>query len=350
MANSSDYSALSKLLHHIVLSLPVIAKSSLDIDTSLRKAKMPDDFRQHNHVFVSGLARAGTTILTKTLYQTGLFRSLNYRDMPFVMMPILWKKISQQHQHQGELKERAHKDGIKVDFDSPEALEDIFWRVFTKNKYIFADHMAPYNVDEEIIESFVAYVYNLCFSSGHDLYLSKNNNNLLRLTSIRKAFPNASILIPFRNPLQHALSLMKQHEQFVSRHQKDRFSLSYMDWLGHHEFGLHHKPIYYPNCHQHQYKEDSMEYWLIQWINHYQWALDNAPDGCIYVSYDTLCENPDHMLGVLYQLINIPEAKITHNLKQTSKHTIDIEVEPAMMQKVNAVYDALNHKSLLSYS
>ena len=47
-----------------------------------------------DHVFITGLARAGTTILLNALYKSNLFASLSYSDMPFVLAPNLWSKIS----------------------------------------------------------------------------------------------------------------------------------------------------------------------------------------------------------------------------------------------------------------
>ena len=91
-----------------------------------------------NHVFISGLARSGTTILLKYLYETGAFKSLTYSDMPFVLMPNTWKKISRKKTKSSK-HERAHNDSIKIGPDSPEAFEEVFWRVFFGKNYIRDD-------------------------------------------------------------------------------------------------------------------------------------------------------------------------------------------------------------------
>ena len=88
-----------------------------------------------NHVFVAGLARSGTTILLNAIYQSSQFASLTYDDMPFILAPNFWKKISPRKSH-GELKERAHGDGVKVTTDSPEAFEEVFWKTFTDSSII----------------------------------------------------------------------------------------------------------------------------------------------------------------------------------------------------------------------
>ena len=58
-----------------------------------------------------------------------------YRDMPFVMAPILWSTISKGFRKPAKMAERAHKDGLQVGYDSPEAFEEILWRTFWPGKY-----------------------------------------------------------------------------------------------------------------------------------------------------------------------------------------------------------------------
>ena len=74
-----------------------------------------------HHIFVSGLARSGTTILLNALYESDEFASLTYRDMPFVLAPNLWSKLSNGKEKNNKV-ERAHGDGIKVSTESPDCL------------------------------------------------------------------------------------------------------------------------------------------------------------------------------------------------------------------------------------
>ena len=116
-SSRSDYSFGDRLLHRIVLGLPWVGKASFDIDGLLTRKF--HETASVKHVFISGLARAGSTILMRTFYQTGLFRSLTYRDMPFVLMPGLWQQVVKLSRKKGALRQRAHGDGISVDYDSP---------------------------------------------------------------------------------------------------------------------------------------------------------------------------------------------------------------------------------------
>ena len=54
--------------------------------------------------------------------------------------------------------ERAHGDAIMVDFDSPEALEEVFWRTFCGTAYIRSDRLTTMQADAETIDRFRRYV------------------------------------------------------------------------------------------------------------------------------------------------------------------------------------------------
>lgn len=248
----SDYSFSDKLLHHLVLGIPLVGKASFELDGILHHERK--DQVGQKHVFISGLARAGTTVLMGAFYATGKFRSLTYRDMPFVLMPNVWKKLSTSFRVQEQAIERAHGDGIHIGYDSPEAFEEVFWRTFAGKEYVLDDGLQPHDASDELICQFRLYIQRIVDSSNdrnQQRYLSKNNNNILRLPAIRKAFPNALIVVPFREPLQHAISLLNQHHKFCARHSSDKFSYDYMRWLGHHEFGMTHKPFLFEKETQH---------------------------------------------------------------------------------------------------
>ena len=88
----TDYGWMSKALHFLALGQPTLAEAALDIELATFEKKLSDVTTGH-HVFVMGVPRAGTTILTRSLYDLGHFVSLTYRDMPFVLMPGIWRKV-----------------------------------------------------------------------------------------------------------------------------------------------------------------------------------------------------------------------------------------------------------------
>jgi len=294
----SNYSVLDRLLHRLALQLTPVAEMSFDLDQArYGKTRAAGDIASQKHIFVCGLARAGTTILMRRFYETGAFRSLTYRDMPFVLAPNLWRSLSGASTKDAVAGERAHGDRLKVDVDSPESLDEVFWRVFSGDDYIRKDRLVPYDPDGETLEQYVHYVGAiLAQEPAGTRYLSKDNNNVLRLGVLRKAFPNALILIPFRDPLQQAASLMNQHQRFVEMQAQDPFVRSYMTWLGHHEFGSDHRPFAFHDGDLERlcaHTPDTLDYWVAEWIGTYGFLLDTAIDhGAILVCYEDLCTNP----------------------------------------------------------
>ena len=73
------------------------------------------------------------------------------------------------------MQERANGDGIKVDYDSPEALEEVFWRVFCGSDYIKPGCLVPMSADSETVEKFRSFIALILKDQCDKLYLSKNN-------------------------------------------------------------------------------------------------------------------------------------------------------------------------------
>ena len=346
-----SYNAAERVLHYLALASKPVAELSFDLNAVLssRENQLKVDDR---HVFVSGLARAGTTIIMRRLHETGAFRSLTYRDMPFVLCPSLWQRISSLTRKDVQATERAHGDGLKVSLDSPEALDEVFWRVFAGSDYIKNDHLCVHTVDSDLVEKFRHYVsYVLEAQNPADKrlrYLSKNNNNILRLNAIRAAFPRAAIVIPFRDPIQHANSLLEQHVRFSRFQGGDRFIRSYMIWLAHHEFGLEHKPYRFdrqsrPKASMHEVT--SINYWLDLWLEVYAWLLANKPDNSVLVCYEDLCSDPsvwDRMLERL-ELQAHDTTLLTALARPNDKNVSGVSADLATSS--HALYDQLRSRS-----
>jgi hypothetical protein len=347
---ASDYSPLDRLLHRIALGSRMVGEMSFDIDAALHKT--PLRRKNQQHVFISGLARAGTTILMRTFHGTGQFRSLTYRDMPFVLMPATWSRISRRFRKHGELKERAHGDQLLVDFDSPEAFEEVFWRTYCGPQYIARDYLKPHEVDEQVINNFRDYVSRIIVSDEIDNslnYLSKNNNNILRLPAIVEAFPAATILIPFRSPQQQAQSLLEQHLKFSDEEAHNRFTHDYMSWLGHFEFGLNHRPFRFTPDDAAQlanHPPGALEYWLLAWCQAYEYLLEHAPGNAQFVCYEDLCQQPRTVLQALFE-----KSGITTDVQQLAagiRRPPDKDIakaSTAVVRRANDNYAALRDRS-----
>ena len=250
----NNYSWLEQKLHKFALSSQFMREVTFDFEST----NISSSIETGDHIFITGLARSGTTILLNALYKSNIFASLSYADMPFVLAPNLWSKISFNKKNL-ELKERAHGDGIKVSTESPEAFEEVFWKTFSDEEF------------EELEDKFRAYVGNILYKYKKERYLSKNNQNITRVELISEIFTHSKILIPFREPIQHAYSLLNQHKKFIKDAKKDKFISKYMKWIGHTEFGPNYIPIYNQNLNSQNDLE--INHWIEQWYLTYSCLL-----------------------------------------------------------------------------
>ncbi|MEO1701503.1 MAG: sulfotransferase [Pseudomonadota bacterium] len=339
------YSWGARVLHHIALSRAV-AEVSFDLEKSVFSID-PSTADDGQHVFVAGLARAGTTILMRNLYETGAFCSLSYRDMPFVTAPNLWAKLTAGARTTKAAEQRAHGDGILVDFDSPEALEEVFWRVHCGDDYILSDMLVPMTFDAEVASAFRSYVAAIMQAGGAKRYLSKNNNSILRLPALAKCLQDASFIVPFRSPLQHAMSLQRQHETFSAMHGGDAFSLRYMQWLVHHEFGLDHRPFVFKEDELVALNGDSpnrLNYWLRLWLHVHRHLLDTAPEKSLLVAYERLCTQTEIVWSRLCDHLNLERATVpAFDLRETK---VDADYDLDLNEQCQDCYDRLLSRSL----
>ena len=321
----NNYSWLQQKLHEFALSSQFMREVAFDVESSAISINQTNE----NHVFVSGLARSGTTILLNAIYESNEFASLSYKDMPFVLAPNLWSKLSL-NKEDIDLVERAHGDGIKVSIESPEAFEEVFWITFNES-------------EKDTKEKFKNYVQLINHKYKKKRYLSKNNQNIKRVEFISKTFPNSKILIPFRNPIQHAYSLLSQHKRFIEDSQKDKFISNYMKWIGHTEFGPNYIPIHDKNL----YFEDDLtiNHWLEQWYLTYKHCFDNLKnnENAYFICYEKVCNSRKYWLDIL-KILNIKD-KYDFEFKE-SKKVISLEMDVDITNKVLSLYKELSQYEL----
>lgn len=319
----SNYSWLQENLHKFLLSSKFMRKVTYDFE-NLFFSSLKEIDNIDNHVFVAGLARSGTTILLNAIHKTGFFSSLSYQDMPFILAPNLGSKISFNKKNTN-LIERAHGDGIKISVKSPEAFEEVFWKTFDERKN-----------NSKI--NFKNYVELINRRYKKKRYLSKNNQNIKRIELILQIFPNSKVLIPFRNPVQQAYSLLNQHKKFIELAKTDSFISDYMKLIGHTEFGPNYFPIYRQNL---NYKDDlNINHWIEQWYfvyGNYMETLKNNKN-VNFICYEKLCKSTDYWLNIL-RLLNI-DRFYNFNFKE-SKKDIPISFNDDLIYKSNLIYNQL---------
>ena len=341
----SDYSYWSQLLHALVLDNYNLNLYLYRRELRLHKInaeKLPEQF-----VMVTGLARGGTTALTNLLFDENLFYSLNYGNMPFLMSPNLWKRFYRPKTSKS--KERAHGDKLLFSNTSIEALEEYFFKVLLNDCFIGERDMQTHDVGAEVYGSYLK--YQQLFNSGESKrYLAKNNNFLLRYESLRNCNKAFHTLLIFRNPIDHAHSLKKQNENFEAQQRRDPFILQYMNWLGHHEFGLNHKVFDFGKEKTwRNFEKSSLNYWVCVWINYYQHVLDLPVDEklCL-IDYSDLASRPGELRSYLAKMLgmNYPVEELPAFNGNTYPEENRISLEEGLAQQAEQIFSQLKTRSI----
>ena len=187
-------------------------------------------------------------------------------------------------------------------------------------------------------EKFRIYIKHIMYKYKKKRYLSKNNQNIRRVLFLANLFPKAKVLIPFRNPVQHAYSLLNQHKRFIQLSKNDLFISKYMKWIGHTEFGPNYIPIqtkkiFFDN-------DFDINHWIEQWYLTYNFCLKNLlnKNNVNFICYEKLCNSEEYWLDIL----NLLEIKDNYNFpfKQISKK-VNLEINEKLLNKSISLYSDL---------
>ena len=355
------YGTMGRLLHRIAFRAGTAQHALSDVEESLYADQL-EGITADDPVFITSLPRSGTTILLKLLWQTGRFASHTYQDMPFVLCPLIWSRYTGKFAGEIEPTERAHGDGLEVSGESPEAFEEMIWKHFWPEHYR-EDHIQPWSPgdeDEEFNSFFQAHMRKVIALRTEEeggertpegrRYLSKNNLNIARLAAPPEPLGKGTILIPFRDPVQQAASMHRQHERFLQIHEKDDFVREYMEAIGHHEFGKGIKPVNFdgwldetPNG------PGSLAFWIRYWVAAYRHILENTEGTSMLVSYARLTEQPENTLLRLAEALGIPSDDIVSQadaVRAPRTHPVDQKKLPeALQREAQDVYRRLNERA-----
>ncbi|MEO7990616.1 MAG: sulfotransferase family protein [Chryseolinea sp.] len=304
LSKKKDYSEWSILFHRIIFNNYNISKGLFGFEKSLFKSKTKE--LNNRFIIVSGLARAGTTALTTLLHDTNQFHSLSYANMPLLLSPNFWRKFY--HPKSDELRERSHGDRVMFGHNTVEALEEFFWTVHLKNEFVTSDTLNRHEVSKEIYQQYLIYQSLIKQSNSNEtIYLAKNNNFILRYNSLRKLNADFVIVILFRDPLEHAYSLLNQHQRYTKFQTEDAFIKEYMGWLGHYEFGLSHKHFDFSTSESlKEFDEYSINYWLRIWIDYYTYIAALPEDrNLVLVNYKDFLNSPEIIVKGIGNKLNV---------------------------------------------
>ncbi|MEE4305089.1 MAG: sulfotransferase [Wenzhouxiangella sp.] len=265
-------------------------------------------------IYIAGVPRAGSTLLTEFLSTHPAVTSHRYSDFPNVYTPY-WRNwlAERTRTNPSEAVERAHGDRIMVTNESPEAVEEVIWMQFFAslhdpgvNQVLDKDTKAP-----DFERFYTDHVRKLLLARGRERYLAKGNYNASRLQYLLKLFPDARIVVPVRSPANQIASLIKQDRLFTRAAEQDPRIGPQLRMSGHFEFGPARCAVNtgcadeasrMVDCWQ---RGDLAAGWAIYWNSIYAHLLrqleeDSALNDAVQlVRYETLCQHPDATLREL---------------------------------------------------
>jgi hypothetical protein len=273
-------------------------------------------------IFVTGLARSGSTLLHEVVSSHPGMATHRIKDYPMVFTPFWWRRASAGMRPKAP-HERPHRDKMMITTESPDAIEEVVWMAFfprchdpsVSNLITAADSNPAF-------ESFYpSHIRKLLAVENANRYAAKNNYDVARLGYLLRLFPDARILLPVRAPAGHIASLLRQHEWFSKGHKLNRKSLAVMSWSGHFEFGLDRRPV---NLGEPEKIRRVLESWkageevrglAIYWDMVYGYLarlLKSDPvvrEATLTVRYEDICKAPADTLRAVLKHCRLPEVE-----------------------------------------
>lgn len=308
---ASDY-LLCRLAHRAPGALKLIG----DMETDFLRRRL-DRISIDRPIFITGLARSGTTILLDLFSRLEPVGTHRYRDFPFLFAPWWWSWWNDRAGRAEGPVERPHKDRIKITKDSPEAFEEPIWRYFFPflNDPTALHVLTANDTDERFDTFFEDHVRKVLLLRGKTRYVSKGNYNLTRLRYLARLFPDARFVVPIRHPVDHVGSLVRQHRLFTSYSDDDPRVPEYLRAAGHFEFGPQRMPINVdPEASARITKAwadgDDPTGYAISWRAVYahvdEAAREDALAGRVmFVRYEDFCARPSTVIGELLRFCGL---------------------------------------------
>jgi len=311
--SSSDY-FLTRFAH----ALPGAMKLLGDLESDMLRGRLAS-IEIDRPVFITGLARSGTTLLLSLLSQLPKVATHRYSDFPFLFTPVAWNRLQDSIGASGPPVERPHRDRIQITRDSPEAFEEPIWAHFFDGIH---DPRALHRLTAadrrpEFDEFFREHLRKMLLLRGGSRYVSKGNYNVTRIEYLADLFPDARFLIPVRHPVTQVESLMRQHRLFSDYSRRDERVPAYLRAAGHFEFGPQRVPVNIDELDARRMAdawragEDAIGY-AVMWNSVYAHVhllerRDDLGARIEFVRYEDLCEDAHGTLGQIAGFCDLEE-------------------------------------------
>jgi hypothetical protein len=275
-----------------------------------------------NPIYICGLARSGSTLLHEIVASHPSVATHRIKDFPLVFTPYWWRRAAAKRRP-SDPRERAHRDRMMITSESPDALEEMIWMAFFRHCHD-PSVTNVVRVDERHpdFESFYsAHIRKLLLAERASRYAAKANYHVARLAYLIRIFPDAKFLIPVRDPTDHIVSLMRQHEWFSQGHRAHPRALAFMQRSGHFEFGLDRRPINLGNTSRVRQIQDHWsngqevhglaDYWdmVYAYLADLLATDEQVRAATLVVRYETLCSEPAETLAAVLRHVDLGDGR-----------------------------------------
>ena len=291
-------------------------------------------------VYITGLARAGTTIILEMLEKHPDLASHKYKNVLMPYLPDWFSQMADRFNIYKKPFERLHKDGIIVTRESPEAVEEIFWQIFFDNLHNekVSNIITKKDSNPKFENFYCNHIKKLLINQNCSRYLAKNNYHISRLDYLLNIFPDSKFLLIIRNPVEHIASLIKQTKLFIRLEQENPLLPDWLKIVGHNEFGRNQKCINLGNTELinkiHKLWRNRRTYvkgWAYYWSSIYDFianqleTMEKLKKATLIVKYDELCETPGIIIDKILEHTELPtknfESVKTYYMKNLHKPT-----------------------------
>jgi len=272
-------------------------------------------------IYITGLARAGTTIILEMLSKHINVATHQYKHILMPYLPYWFSLIANRIKIYTKPFERFHKDGIIVTRESPEAIEEIIWRKFFNNyQNENISNILSGNVYNPKFEKFYKnHIRKLLFNQNCSRYLAKNNYHITRLEYLLSLFPDSKFLVIIRNPINHIASLIKQTRLILRMEMEHPLLTEWLRISGHNEFGhrqlcinVGDTKLIYEIRKLWSFKETYIKGWALYWRSIYDFIANQLDinkmlkKATLIVRYDDLCKTPEKIIDEILEHIELP--------------------------------------------
>ncbi len=310
----------------LVSSYPTLGRILNRLESTIMKKRI-ENMTIDKPSYITGMARAGTTVMLEMLCQHPDVATHLYMHMVLPYTPRIVAKIADYLPIMTKPTERMHKDGLVVTRDSPEAVEEIFWQRYFENAMDESlSNILDASTSHPKFERFYReHLKKLMSYQKATRYVAKNNYNVTRMEYLHKLFPSVRFILMIRNPFNHIASLSKQDKLFTELEGNDPRLLDWTKIIGHREFGTARvcinpgdNSIVRKIREMWEKPETYAQGWAVYWDAIYALVhkkLNENPKlekAALVVRYEDLCNSPSEQIDRIVSHLELDVEKFKH--------------------------------------